>query len=612
MKKKALNIILSFCASFCFFIDIALFKNMTNINYRNFLGVNTLGLLLVFVTVLYLLTKNKETKINKLKFFLCILFSIFMIIGEALETSGTISILYSNIATLMVSIIKLVGFITIFKIGFYYLDILISKFKNKEMKTKNKYFKWYLEQLEKHPFRTSLVSILIMWSIYLIAFYPIVMSPDPSYQIIQYFNIPNKYINWVIQADPNVYMTSHHSVLHTYLLGWSISLGRLILNDNFGLFIYTLLQTAVYSSTLAYTIKFAKNNKVSTKACFIVLLIYMFVPMFGLYTMSANKDIFYTSFMILFILFIFDYVKNYKDKKITIPFMIKLFIIILLLCLFRNNGLYIAIMTLPFLLLFSKKNWLRIGTTFVVTIICVVAFNSILIPALGISKGSIREMLSIPFQQTARLATYYDKDISTSDKKAIDKILTYDTLKKRYNPKLADPVKNEYNKYTESEDLKNYFVAWAHGLIKHPFVYINATLNNTYGYFYPNTHNWYVYGRFKDTITKDGLVDYSWNDSTQLLRTTLYGWANIFPYIPLVGSISNIALGFWTMLIISAYLITNKNKKYLITLIPMYGSWIFCILSPANTYFRYAMPYLFVLPVIIVLLLNVKNIEEQI
>lgn len=607
MKKKVLNIISSFCASFCFFIDIGLFKNMTNINYRNFLGVNTLGLFLVFFILLCLLTKNKEAKINKLKFFLCILFSIFMIIGEALETSGTISIIYSNIATLMVSIIKLVGFITIFKIGFYYLDILISKFKNKEIKTKNKYLKWYLEKLEKYPFRTSLISILVMWSIYLIAFYPIVMSPDPSYQIIQYFNIPNKYINWVIQADPNVYMTSHHSILHTYLLGWSISLGRIILNDNFGLFIYTLLQTAVYSSTLAYTIKFAKNNKVSTKACFIVLLIYMFVPMFGLYTMSANKDIFYTSFMILFILFIFDYIKNYKDKKISIPFMVKLFITILLLCLFRNNGLYIAIMTLPFLLLFSKKNWLRIGTTFVVTVICVVAFNSILIPALGISKGSIREMLSIPFQQTARLATYYDKDISSTDKKAIDKILTYDTLKDRYNPKLADPVKNEYNKYTESEDLKNYFIAWTHGLIKHPVVYIDATLNNTYGYFYPNTHNWYVYGRFKDTITKDGLVNYSWNESTQFLRTTLYGWANAFPYIPFVGSISNIALGFWAMLIISAYLITNKNKKYLITLIPMYGSWIFCILSPANTYFRYAMPYLFVLPVVIVLLLSIKR-----
>lgn len=604
MKKNIKHILLAICSGFCFFINIDLFKNLNNFSYRNFLGINTLGMFLVAIVVFCLLNKIKNYKTTKSKYIVCILLSLCMVIGEPLETNGTFTIIYSNIVTLLISVLKLLGYVAIFKIGFYYLDILVGKFKNKDFKVKNKHFKWYLEMLEKYPFKTSLISILIAWIIYLIAFYPIVMSPDPSYQIIQYFNIPNKYIDWVVQTNPNVYMTTHHSVLHTYLLGWSISLGRKLLNDNFGLFLYTILQTLIYSSTLAYTIKFAKNNKASNKCCFVLLFLYMSVPMFGLYTMSANKDILYTSFMILFILFVFDYIKNYKNKRISISFMIKLFIILIFLCLFRNNGLYIAIMTLPFLLIFSKKNWYRIGITFVAAFFCIFSFNSKLIPALGISKGSIREMLSIPFQQTARLATYYDKDITSQDKKAIDKILNYDTLKDRYNPKLADPVKNEYNKYTESEDLKRYFAAWARGLVKHPDVYIDATLNNTYGYFYPNTHNWYVYGNFKDTITKDGLVDYSWNKNTEWLRSFLYGWANVFPYIPIVGSISNIALGFWVMLIISSYVITNNHKKYLITLIPMYGSWIFCILSPANTYFRYAMPYLFVLPVMIVLMLT--------
>ena len=37
-------------------------------------------------------------------------------------------------------------------------------------------------------------------------------------------------------------------------------------------------------------------------------------------------------------------------------------------------------------------------------------------------------------------------EIPLKDRKKIDKLLEYDTLKDRYNPNLADPVKNKYNK----------------------------------------------------------------------------------------------------------------------------------------------------------------------
>ena len=48
-----------------------------------------------------------------------------------------------------------------------------------------------------------------------------------------------------------------------------------VLNDNFGLFIYTLIQTVVYASTLAYTIKFLKKNDISTKYSLILFYRYL-------------------------------------------------------------------------------------------------------------------------------------------------------------------------------------------------------------------------------------------------------------------------------------------------------------------------------------------------
>jgi outer membrane receptor protein involved in Fe transport len=61
-------------------------------------------------------------------------------------------------------------------------------------------------------------------------------------------------------------------------------------------------------------------------------------------------------------------------------------------------------------------------------------------------------------------------------------------LKDRYDPTFADNVKNRFNKYATEDDLKAYFNVWLKGLVKHPVTYIESTLNNTFGYYYPNTY----------------------------------------------------------------------------------------------------------------------------
>ena len=86
-----------------------------------------------------------------------------------------------------------------------------------------------------------------------------------------------------------------------------------------------------------------------------------------------------------------------------------------------------------------------------------VGYDKVLLPALKIPAGSVREQLSVPFQQTARYVKEHEKEISEEEKEKIDKVLGYDTLKERYNPNLADPVKNQYNKYTTKKQLKDYF-----------------------------------------------------------------------------------------------------------------------------------------------------------
>ena len=62
------------------------------------------------------------------------------------------------------------------------------------------------------------------------------------------------------------------------------------------------------------------------------------------------------------------------------------------------------------------------------------------------SQGGVQEMLSIPFQQTARYVKYHPKDITLSENAVLSKILDYDKLAKKYEPLSADPVKGYYQR----------------------------------------------------------------------------------------------------------------------------------------------------------------------
>lgn len=609
MKNTLKNIFCSICAAIAVFISMSSFKSLELTSLSKLYSTNVFGMMIVFSLIVRTLFKEK-VEISKSKKVLCIILTIFMILGESAQSVGRVDLAFYNIATFTIFIFKLIGFNTIFKICFYYLDIFLNNFKNKEINLKNSKMIKFINWFDRKPFLSSFIMILLVFSIYIIAFYPIVLSPDPSNQILQYYNVKTNYVDWAILRDPNVFMTNHHPVMQTYLLGFCIDLGRSILNDNFGLFIYTFIQTLIYASVLAYTIKFLKNNGVSIKLRLILLSIYLVVPHYAFYSVSAVKDTLYTSFMILLVLFMIDLVRSYKDKKLSNWYIFYITIVVILMSLMRHNGFYIAFISFITLILYSRKNGIKLLIALLVFSTVIIGFNKIIIPKLKIADASIREVLSVPFQQTARLVKYHDKDIETEDKEDIDKILTYDTLASRYDPRLADDVKNKYNKYATKEDLKDYFIVWFKYLVRYPITYVNATVDNMYGYIYPNQHYWYVYDTYDKRITKNGLVDYHFNKNTEFMRNTLIFYESIFPYIPGIGLISSIGFQTWIVLIISFYL---KKKREMIYMIPLYLSIAICFVSPANTYFRYAMPYIFVLPTIVLLNLNKerRNKDEE-
>lgn len=577
-------------------LDVKKVFSITRLNNSSF-ELFVLGSLLI---AFFYKFSDKKYK-NKVIYFLSSIFSLLLIFGYSYDVVGKATLVTGSIGLIIFSILKFISLFHLFNISLNLLYQSILKLSIKEHKPVS----WLAKKFNDHPFVFSFIFIIISYLPYIIAYYPAILGYDPANQIKEVMGMHTRYMDSVVLLDPNMTLTNFNPLLHTLILGNCFKLGYNIGNVNLGLFLYSIIQIVTLVSILAYSIKYMKKEGVPSKLLYITLGIYAFVPVFPFYAMSTVKDTFFSAFILLYIIKLYDIIKNKQTTKQYIS----LFIIALLVILFRNNGIYTVMLSMPFLLIWLKDKRKQILTVIICLLACHIGYGKVLLPSLKISNTSIREMLSIPFQQTARVVKYRGDKITEEEKEAIDKILIYDTLAERYDPVLSDPVKNKYNKEATNEELMEYFKVWFNQFFKYPVDYIDATINNVYGYFYPNTSKWYFYHGYNSKLEEAGF-DYHYNNIDGL-RGVLSSYGYHFPYIPVIGMYLNIGFIVWVYFILLGYLIINKNSKYIPVILPALSLILVCIAGPANTYFRYAQPFIFSLPVVLFLLYKIIDRKKR-
>lgn len=598
-------------------IDGKSIKKLLNI-FENFFNSTTIKDFTLLIGVYFIisktfLVKNDSNKGKIYKIILSILFSTFTIIGINYSKLNNWNMIFSSNMQICKSIIVFIGYYILYRgIINYLFDYLLVNIKYK--KTNSKLIDYCFE---KHSFIIPLIIILVCWLPYIIAYFPGIICPDSSNQIKQFFGIDlpiGSATDSVKLIDENVKITNHHPVLHTVILGICMNIGKTINNDNIGIFIYTTMQVILLGASLAYIINFMSKIKSNNYIRIFTLVIFAILPIFPIYALQITKDVPFTAFFILYIINLYELIKD-KNNKIPIKKALYLFIISMLLCFTRNNGIYVIIFSLPFLCIIDKVNRKKLIVVCMLILLINKCFLSVVLPALKIPTKNTREMLSIPFQQTARYVREHSDEITEEEKNIIDKVLIYDTLGKRYNPVHADSVKNEYNKESTGEDLKNYFKVWSKQLLKHPDTYIQATLNNYYGYFYLDstiTEFTVKYTVNNDPrLNKTGLFDYHYYKKTKGLREVSKQLLQVIQKVPVISWITNIALNTWIVFAIITYLLYRKKYKYIIYIMPVLSIILVCCASPVNAYFRYAMPYIFSMPLIISIFLDIIKPKEE-
>ena len=130
--------------------------------------------------------------------------------------------------------------------------------------------------------RIMFVMFLAVWSIHIIAYYPGLFTGDTEDIIYMAYNYHTGLADVVNLLSPEVFITDHHSVFFTLILGAFVKAARALNgNENTGIFAYSLVQMVAMSWVLAYGLYKLKNSGVPAlirHIAFVFLLLFSWIP----------------------------------------------------------------------------------------------------------------------------------------------------------------------------------------------------------------------------------------------------------------------------------------------------------------------------------------------
>lgn len=565
-------------------ISIILSIIMVMFIWHNFkVSGNNIVFTFIFAILLYFFKTNIKRIYNvnnkrKTRTIVCIslLFSIIEIICISINKDYTLN----NVINKWLILDFCGYFITAFTI----ISIIFDRFENYKYEgNKNEINHYKILKNEKFLIIICALLMFVAWMPYFVTYYPGIVSSD-SYSQIQ-------------QVLGDIPLNNHHPIFHTGIIGIFINVGLNIFNNiNTAIALYTLFQMIVLSILYSFVIKYLRKNNVPFYIRVLVLLYYMFYPINATYSVIMWKDILFSAIFPIFIIYCIRLVFNTETFLKSKKNIFLLIIISLLMIYARHNGYYVAIITFIALIIVMRKYWKKLIPILACIIILNTGINYFIYNIINVKKGSIAEAMSVPLQQIARTIKN-NNDIDEDVKIRFNNFFIEENIWEKYQPISSDAVKFKLNsKYFEDNKVE-FAKIWIKLFIKHPKDYIEATLSNSYGYYYIEANN-SVLGIY-DNIDNNYNINLNPKEDNgfyKLFISLVEG-----KKLPVVSILFSIGTGFWIIIVLLGYKIYKKQYKFILIYLPILILWLTCVASPVYNELRYAYPIFTTLPIFICL-----------
>ncbi len=512
--------------------------------------------------------------------------------GKAFQCADSLSALYSPIFNLFKTGILLCGFYFLYSALLHLLYDILHAHKDINPKS-GVMLKWY----RRHPFLCPWWSIFLLWIPHLIMRYPGAMSYDNYNQLAYYLGY-----------EP---FSTAQPVFHTWLFGTFIHLGSLVGSDNMGLFLFVLFQSLIMSAVLAYSLFLMRRWKTTVWVRALTMGIYCTAPYYAGYAAFPIKDFLYTACFLLLVLEVMEAVRGEEDFWRNGVHNLLWITSACFMILFRKNGLFIY---LPLMLVYlfcgiikeicrKGMNW-HMAVVLLAPLVLAAGTEGVISTRYHVIKDSPKEMLSLPFQQTARYVRDYGDEVTAEEREAISAVLDYEQLPDLYLEFSADPVKTTYHAQS-TEELADYLKTWAVQFLKHPLCYLEATWNQNYYLFMPDIDH-IVYNKdyhageeifFGTQMEQE--IRFHIPDKMQGLASIAVSLYTLLSRLPVIGMLNNVAFYVIGMFAVLLFMVHDRAGKRMVVMLPLLVSFLFLILGPQiYNQPRYAFPIIYSMPAV--------------
>lgn len=430
-----------------------------------------------------------------------------------------------------------------------------------------------------HTALCSFFLCLLCWFPYFLYQYPGIMTPDSINQFEQVLGL--------------IPYSNHHPLAHTMLIKLFYHIGLLFTNSKvIALSFYTVFQMCFMAFSVSFFIETLKQYHIRPLISFLITLFYALVPYHAVFSVTLWKDILFAGSLLLFTCCLLRF-----TRRITVPDQFFFFLSGIMLCLFRTNGWYGFLLCVPFLLFHFRKNAKKVFPVLAGILLTAVIIKYPVMNAAHVIQPDLIESLSIPTQQIASVICN-DRPLTDEELTLIEEVIDLTYIKELYNPTFADNMK-ELVRAGDQEYLAShkgdYLKLWIQLGLKYPGDYLTAYVNQTYGYFYPDS--FYLVAEAEGISGTSLGVSHTPLIGGPVVVKTKEIAIKLGSMVPIYSLLWSMGVIFWIFLFCIGNAFVRKEKAKLIYYLPSFALYLtVMIATPVATEFRYVYFMVFSLP----------------
>lgn len=449
----------------------------------------------------------------------------------------------------------------------------------------------FIKNEKSRPLWKNWLIILPLYLICYLAYYPGSVSYDAIY------------ITW--QAYRMIGFDSHHPFLHTLIWTILIAIEEKTEWQYFAVVTFSLAQILFVTGVYAYVLTWMEKRAIRKWQKFLCQAYYVLNPVFHIFALSIVKDALFASVFLLYQIFVIDFYEAWTEGRECKKQIIRMSVAAFFSCLLRNNMIYVVLLETLILFIRYRRKILSVMKYMIMSIFCFYVVTEIVFPSMGVAKGSMKEMFSVPMSQIAAVYRYEPELVTAEDEKLIRK---YIPSVESYDCYYADYIKHDFNGEEVINNPGEFFSLWMKLLQKAEGVYVRAFLALNLPYWYTGMESVREYIE-TDNYSQDYLIERS-NflpgifDFYERIADKQAG----FMKLPVFKQMFSIAVPIWIWMFIAVHLFTRGNGEKVLTMLPGLLLWMTYLLGPVSN-FRYIVPLMMTWPVY--LFLGTSQIAER-